>query len=87
MLLLCQTLFVFMEVFDVRFTSHVELYFNCVRIKCKVENMLRCFVRLSDSILGKATDEKSFHLARGAGEIFLKAICREISICGFEDRL
>ena len=63
MLLLCSTLFAFMEVFDVRFTSHVELYFNCVRIKCKVKNMLRCFVRLSDCILGKATDEKSFHLS------------------------
>ena len=86
MLLLCQTLFVFMEVFDVRFTSPVKLYFNCVRIKCKIKNMLRCFVR-SDSILGKATDEKFFHLARGVGEISLKAICREISICGSEDRV
>ena len=70
MLLLCQTLFVSMEVSDVRFTSHVELYFNCVRIKCKVKNLLKCFVRLSDSILGKATDEKSSFDARSGRNLF-----------------
>ena len=73
-MLVCQTHFVFMEVFDVRFTSHVEQYFNCVGIKCKVKSMVRCFVRLSNFILGKAADEGNFlHLARGVGANLIKS--------------